>query len=140
MKFPRIINGKFVSIIAAFIGVIFILPLQDNHITISDIFHAILWFSAGFFTWSEKRWAAVLLGLLTFYDLILTLIPRIINFEEDIQEMASELGMRESIVIKAGIITYSLGIIAILCILYYVAMILLGNRNKNIGDGSYNSQ
>ena len=128
MKLRRIINGKLIAVIAFMVGIVFLLPGPEGGASTSDLIHAALWIIAALFAWKEKVWAAILLGILTIFDLLITLIPQIRNFQVDVKEMAAEVQISESIVLTTLIILYSLGIIMIICILYYVVSIVLENK------------
>ncbi|MBW8038696.1 MAG: hypothetical protein FVQ85_01705 [Planctomycetes bacterium] len=130
MRLRRIINGKSIAVIAFLVGIVFLLPGHEGGASTSDIIHAALWFIAALFTLKEKVWAAILLALLTISDLVITLIPRLKNFDADVKEMAAEMQFSESIAFISSIIGYTIGIIFIVGILYYVVSILLENKNE----------
>ena len=130
MRLRRIINGKFIAVIAFIVGISFVLPGPEGRASTSDLIHAALWFIAALFTWKEKVWAAILLALLTISDLVITLIPRIKNFDADVKKMAAEMQFSESVAFISGVIVYTIGFIVIVCILYYVVSILLENKDE----------
>ena len=69
MGLPKLINGKLVAVIAFIWGIVgFFLWAKDFYF--SDAIYAILWLVGGIFTWRRRSWAAVLLALLSLYDLI----------------------------------------------------------------------
>jgi len=135
MKLPRIVNGKFISILAILIGIVWYFPDNpaDYQFNARDILNGILWIVAAIFTWNEKVWAAILLAILTFMDLIITIIPAMKDFDNTVQEMATVFpSLSKSTITNMYYVEFSIGILAILLILYYVVMILWNNREPSI--------
>ena len=134
MRLPRIINGKCAAIIALLVGLLLALPAPRTSGS-SDIFGAIPWFIAAVFTWNERVWAAILLGAITILDIVMTLPEAIRNFDTDVQELLTVVHISESMAFKVGIIAYFIGIMIIVCLLYYVAMVLANFCNEHFQKG-----
>jgi len=128
MKLPKLVNGKLVAVIAFIFGVVgFFLWTKDFYF--NDIIYAILWLVGGFFTWRRRSWAAVLLALMAWYDLIFDLILTIITFKENVPDLLADFNnLPESVIWATGTIVYSIGAIMLLCVIYYGVYIVFKDK------------
>jgi len=81
------------------------------------------------FTWKDKIWAAILLALLTLYDL-LRFIPDLTNLRSTAKDFSAEIDLAESTLLTVGIIVYSIAGVMYLCVLSYGIYAVLTKLNK----------
>lgn len=105
----RILNRKIVAVIAMFIAFTYAL-LSENAFDLKDMQWAALWFVGGIFVWKKKAWAAVLLAVLSGYELVFYLIPDIKSLGADVVSSKKDFeSLSESMIYKLHIIVYLIG-------------------------------
>ena len=90
MRLSRIINNKFIAILAVLFGVVYLFPSEGEDPRRNEIAWALGWFVGALFTWKKKEWAAILLALLAIFCLVDDILLEIPKFHENVASISAE--------------------------------------------------
>ncbi|MHC4574745.1 MAG: hypothetical protein ACYS76_11555 [Planctomycetota bacterium] len=126
MTLPRILNNKFVAVIAAVFGLGYFL----GGLSSEAVLLGTAWLLGAAFIWKKQIWATMLMTVLAVYTLVFDVLLEMPNFRATVNEMAADIEIGESFKLALAGCVVAFEAIVLLCVICYGVKVLTRKVEK----------